>query len=1784
MRDQCSQIIAFQLVTNQIVLRSKIISHLIVMLSKWGLTSLNLNYFCRLKNNTLMRIIYSFLLVLVTMFTYAQTNVSWDFTAATPTVGIPVSNCTVSAVSQGNNNGTTTLLTTTSASSGYAGASGTSNAGAAAIVGVLNTGASGSAYFEFTLTPASGYTVNLSALNFGTRATTTGPQAYSVKTSFNSFGADVATGTIANNSTWSLKSNATSVTSASGTPLVVRIYAYGGAGAPSAGTANWRIDDLFLTVTVASSGADITPPLATTFTPSDDALNVSPSTNLTILFNEAIQKGTGNITIKKLSDNSTVQVVDVTTAAVTAVGSTVTTTINSLQLGTAYYVEIDATAIKDIANNNYAGITGTTTWNFTTSSDIFNVNFNTCTTALSDGFTQFSVTGPQVWACTTFGRGATPTASAPNGVQINGFASGSNIINEDWLISPSLNLVATTYPLLSFYSRTAFNGAPLKLKVSTNYTGTGNPALATWTDLSGSFPALASDVWTLSQNINLVAYKTANTYIAFVYNSTADDGARWTLDDIKIDNSLTPPPAALDATPDIVNFGFVASGNTLVKTVTFIASDITGDVTLNSPAVFSISKTNSNFGTSLTYTQAEANNIPKTVYIKFAPLTVNSTISAQLAISNPSVATVNVDLIGNTIDSASTLDVVNWNIEWFGSSTLGPSNKNLQEQNVKTVLQNVGADVYALEEVVSETRLANIVSQMPGYSYVISNYGSYTNPNQSGASPLADAQKLALVYKTALFPGGVTTKALLSAGINTAADLTNPAYNWYATGRFPFMVTGTTTLNGVTKTLRFIIVHAKANTSPTLTSYNRRKAGNDSLRTHLNTFYPNDNIIFLGDFNDDLDSTITAGINPKFSSYKQFVDDAANFYSPTLSLSLAGKKSTVSYNDVIDHVMLSNEMKCSYMQGTATVLTDVASTIPNYGNTTTDHYPVYTRYLFQAINSATISYPASPYCQNVGNVNISFTGTTGGVYYSSAGLSLNSTTGAVNTITSTPGTYTVTYELAASSACNPIYTTTTTITISAAATAATIAYTGSPYCSNAGTASVTANGATGGTYTSTAGLIINASTGAVTLATSIAGTYTVTYTVAAGGCGTTITTAPITISAAPTATISYTGSPYCSNVATATVTRTGTVGGTYSSTAGLSLNTTTGDVNIATSTAGTYTVTYSVVAAGGCAMFMTTGTITITAAPAATITYGAAPYCSNSGTANVIRTGTATGTYSSTAGLSINSASGVVTLGTSTAGTYTVTYTVAAAGGCALFTTTAPITITAAPAATITYAGSPYCGNTATATITRTGTTGGTYSSTTGLTLNTTTGDLNIATSTAGTYTVTYTVAAAGGCALYTTTTNITITAAPSATITYGAAPYCNNSGTATVTRTGTTTGVYSSTAGLSINPTTGVVTLGTSTAGTYTVTYTVAAAGGCAIFTTTTPITITAASTAAINYAGSPYCQAATIATVNRTGNTGGVYSSTTGLVINATTGDIDVAASTAGTYVVTYTLAANAGCAIFTTTANFVINALSIVPTTAIASSNLICATSGTVNLSITGGTLGAGASYKWYTGSCGGTLIGTGATLSNVFLNTTTTYFVRAEGTCNTTTCATVTVNVAVQPGIVVSTTPTEFTTPSQPVVLNTNLSPLGVYTYQWFKYGTAIAGATASTYTVSADQANAYTVTATATSGCKVTSPSILVIAKASSEIFISPNPNKGIFNVSVYDGTGLIPSKIRTINIYDGKGARVYSKSYPNPLPYTPMKVDISSLAKAHYYIVVQDENGNEIAKGTVQIL
>jgi endonuclease/exonuclease/phosphatase family metal-dependent hydrolase len=405
--------------------------------------------------------------------------------------------------------------------------------------------------------------------------------------------------------------------------------------------------------------------------------------------------------------------------------------------------------------------------------------------------------------------------------------------------------------------------------------------------------------------------------------------------------TIPPPVPVLAVSPSDLIFGYTAFGSSSAsQTFSFTATNILTDLALNAPNGFELSKDGVIYSASLLYTPAETQS-SKTVSVRFAPPATNANYSGTISFVSGSWSDAKVNLSGNSIPppppppSMDTLKVVNWNIEWFGGS-LGPTDDNLQEQNVRTVMQNLNADVYALEEVVSASRLQNVVNQMPGYSMIVSDFCS----NGATVSSCASAQKLAYVYKNS------RVNFLRAYGVLRAGGSANAYYNW-SSGRFPYLMEADVTMNNTTQRIQFVNVHAKANTSDFVVSYNRRKAGADELRDSLNVQYGNSNVILLGDFNDDLDRTITTQIAPDTTtSWISFKQDNVNFNAVTLPLSITRVPSTASYPDFIDHVTISNEMNQYYVSGSARSLkSQVEQWVASYSTTTSDHYPIETRYI-----------------------------------------------------------------------------------------------------------------------------------------------------------------------------------------------------------------------------------------------------------------------------------------------------------------------------------------------------------------------------------------------------------------------------------------------------------------------------------------------------------------------------------------------------------------------------------------------------------------------------------------------------------------------------------------------------------------------------------------------------------------------------------------------------------------------------------------------------------------------
>lgn len=118
---------------------------------------------------------------------------------------------------------------------------------------------------------------------------------------------------------------------------------------------------------------------------------------------------------------------------------------------------------------------------------------------------------------------------------LNAYNAG---VNEDWLLTPQLTPISQGVTL-SFRTATKYNGAPLQLKYSSDYTGSGDPEAATWTDITDSAAwSTGNYTWVHSGDVNI--NESNPLYIAFVYTSTETAAAAWEVDDILVTSTNAP--------------------------------------------------------------------------------------------------------------------------------------------------------------------------------------------------------------------------------------------------------------------------------------------------------------------------------------------------------------------------------------------------------------------------------------------------------------------------------------------------------------------------------------------------------------------------------------------------------------------------------------------------------------------------------------------------------------------------------------------------------------------------------------------------------------------------------------------------------------------------------------------------------------------------------------------------------------------------------------------------------------------------------------------------------------------------------------------------------------------------------------------------------------------------------------------------------------------------------------------------------------------------------------------
>ncbi len=643
---------------------------------------------------------------------------------------------------------------------------------------------------------------------------------------------------------------------------------------------------------------------------------------------------------------------------------------------------------------------------------------------------------------------------------------------------------------------------------------------------------------------------------------------------------------------------------------------------------------------------------------------------------------------------------------------------------------------------------------------------------------------------------------------------------------------------------------------------------------------------------------------------------------------------------------------CGSATATASVTVDVAPTTAGTVSTTT------------------------PICPGV---TVALTSTVTGGSWSTSDASVASVDAAGNVTAVAAGTATISYTVANS--CGSV-SATSVVTVNTGSSAGTITAAGTSVCE--GSTITLADATAGGVWsTDDASIASVDASGNVTGVT--AGTTIISYTVT-NSCGTSATSVAVNVNALPT--LSAIGGPtsVCEGT-TATLSET-YAGGTWSSSDAsiASIDASTGDITGIS--AGTVTVTYTATTAFGCSASIT-ASIAVNPAPSvAGITGAATSVCA--GSAISFSDATAGGTWStSDASVASVDASGTVT-GVA-AGTAVISYSVT--NSCGTADATVNVNVFASPVVSAITGATSLCAGTTT-TLSNTAFGGTWVSSNTAIATINSGGDLTGIT--AGIVTISYTVTNAFGCSTMVTTVDTVNPGTDAGTITAPGTSLCAG---ATLALTDAAAGGTwsSSDASIASVDASGLVT--GVTAGTVTITYSVASAFGCGTFTTV-DLTINPLPTVGPILGTNSMCIGSSVTHADVA--FGGVWTSSDASIASVGASSGVVTGVAAGTATITYSVTNVYGCSATVTT----IDTVSVMPSlTAIGGPANVC--EGAV-VTLTNGTAGGTwtssdatiASVDATTGTVSGVAAGT-ATIS---------YSMSTSGGCSATVTTTETVDAA------------------------------------------------------------------------------------------------------------------------------------------------------------------------------
>ena len=194
----------------------------------------------------------------------------------------------------------------------------------------------------------------------------------------------------------------------------------------------------------------------------------------------------------------------------------------------------------------------------------------------------------------------------------------------------------------------------------------------------------------------------------------------------------------------------------------------------------------------------------------------------------------------------------------------------------------------------------------------------------------------------------------------------------------------------------------------------------------------------------------------------------------------------------------------------------------------------------------------------------------------------------------------------------------------------------------------------------------------------------------------------------------------------------------------------------------------------------------------------------------------------------------------------------------------------------------------------------------------------------------------------------------------------------------------------------------------------------------------------------------------------------------------------------------------------------------------------------------------------------------------------YRVLLRGQCNVTISNAATLTVYTLPQVVLTPTLTSIV-PGETSTLTATITPGSDpnVVSTWIKDGNVFS-VTGNSFPVTVTDLGSYQVEVADDNGCTNESAIVTITGKASTSLYVYPNPNAGQFTLSYYNAGG--GSTRQSVTIYDSKGSKVYRKEFTFSGFYELHSIDLGVKSKGIYFIVVGDANGKRIIEGKVMVV